>query len=70
LALRLSMANYFLKKQEAFLVMDDPFVDMDPGRQSNAANLLKEYSKTKQLIIFTCHPTHADLMGGNRVVID
>ncbi len=70
LALRLSMANYFLKEPEAFLVMDDPFVDMDPGRQSNAANLLKEYSKTKQLIIFTCHPTHADLMGGNRVVID
>jgi DNA repair protein SbcC/Rad50 len=70
LALRLSMAKYFLKEQEAFLVMDDPFVDMDPGRQSNAANLLKEYSKTKQLIIFTCHPTHADLMGGNIVVID
>ena len=70
LALRLSMANYFLKQQEAFLVMDDPFVDMDPGRQSNAANLLKEYSNTKQLIVFTCHPTHADLMGGNRVVID
>ncbi|MEJ2658077.1 MAG: hypothetical protein P8012_12940, partial [Desulfobacterales bacterium] len=70
LALRLSMANYFLKEQEAFLVMDDPFVDMDPGRQSNAADLLKEYSKTKQVIIFTCHPTHADLMGGNRVVID
>ena len=70
LALRLSMANYFLKEQEAFLVMDDPFVDMDPGRQSNAANLLKEYSKKKQIIIFTCHPTHADLMGGNKVVID
>jgi exonuclease SbcC len=70
LALRLSMANYFLKEQEAFLVMDDPFVDMDPGRQSNAANLLKEYSKTKQIIIFTCHPIHADLMGGNKVAID
>jgi uncharacterized protein YhaN len=70
LAMRLSMANYFVKEQEAFLVMDDPFVDMDPGRQSNAANLLKEYSKTKQLIVFTCHPAHADLMGGNCVVID
>jgi uncharacterized protein YhaN len=69
LALRLSMANYFLKEQEAFLVMDDPFVDMDRDRQSNAANLLKDYSKTKQLIIFTCHPTHADLIGGNKVVI-
>ena len=70
LALRLSMANYFLQDQEAFLVMDDPLVDMDSSRQSNAANLLKEYSKTKQLIIFTCHPTHADLLGGNRIAMD
>ncbi len=70
LALRLSMANYFLQDQEAFLVMDDPLVDMDPSRQSNAANLLKEYSKTKQLIIFTCHPSHADLLGGNKIAID
>ncbi|MBW2089904.1 MAG: hypothetical protein JRI37_13155 [Deltaproteobacteria bacterium] len=70
LALRLSMANYFLKDQEAFLVMDDPLVDMDSSRQSNAADLLKEYSKTKQLIIFTCHPNHADLLGGNRIVMD
>ncbi|MBC8394351.1 MAG: AAA family ATPase [Deltaproteobacteria bacterium] len=70
LALRLSMANYFLKDQEAFLVMDDPLVDMDSSRQSKAAELLKEYSKTKQLIIFTCHPTHADLLGGNRIAID
>ncbi|MFC1829332.1 AAA family ATPase [Thermodesulfobacteriota bacterium] len=70
LALRLSMANYFLKDQEAFLVMDDPLVDMDSTRQSNAASLLKSYSKERQLIIFTCHPTHADLLGGNRIVLD
>jgi len=70
LALRLTMANYFLKDQEAFLVMDDPLVDMDINRQSRAANLLKEYSRTKQLIIFTCHPSHADLLGGNRIVMD
>ncbi|MGB2930062.1 MAG: hypothetical protein WBB70_14250, partial [Desulfobacterales bacterium] len=70
LALRLSMANYFLKDQEAFLVMDDPLVDMDTTRQSKAANLLKEYAKTKQLLIFTCHSSHADLLGGNRIVMD
>ena len=70
LALRLSMANYFLKDQEAFLVMDDPLVDMDPSRQTNAASLLREYSIIKQLIVFTCHSTHADLLGGNRIVLD
>jgi uncharacterized protein YhaN len=69
LALRLAMANYFLTNHEAFLVMDDPLVDMDTSRQANAANLLKEYSKTKQLIIFTCHPNHADIMGGNRIIL-
>ena len=67
LALRLSIANYFLKDNEAFLVMDDPLVDMDYNRQSNAADLLNEYSKSKQLIVFTCHPNHADLLGGNRI---
>lgn len=70
LALRLSMANYFLQDQEAFLVMDDPLVDMDSIRQTKAADLLKEYSKIKQLLIFTCHPPHADLLGGNRIVMD
>lgn len=69
LALRLAMANYFLKEANGFLMMDDPLVNMDPERQKRASELLKAYATKKQVIIFTCHPSHAELLGGNMVEI-
>lgn len=65
LALRLSMGDYFLKESSSFLLMDDPLVDMDPARQANAAEVLREYANKRQLIIFTCHPLNAALLGGD-----
>ncbi|MBN8215589.1 MAG: AAA family ATPase [Spirochaetes bacterium] len=67
LGLRLAMAHYFLEGKEAFLVMDDPLVDMDPERQKGAAAALRAFAERQQLIVFTCHPSHADLFGGRRI---
>lgn len=64
LAMRLAMAEFFLGGTEGFLVLDDPLVDLDPDRQRRAAALLTEFSKKQQLVIFTCHPTHAQLLAG------
>lgn len=61
LALRLTMAEYFLDGQQGFLIMDDPLVDLDPNRQKLAAELLSDFSQRAQLIIFTCHPSHSVL---------
>ena len=61
LALRLSLADLFLSDSSGFLVLDDPLVDMDPDRRAAASKVLTEYSATRQLILFTCHPTHAGL---------
>jgi uncharacterized protein YhaN len=47
--------------------MDDPLVNMDPARQEKAAELIKEYASNKQVLIFTCHPRHAELLGGNQI---
>jgi len=44
-------------------------IEIDAG-EKKAADLLKEYSKTKQLLIFTCHPANADLLCGNRIFMD
>ena len=65
LALRLSMASYFLGGSDGFLLLDDPMVNMDPERQKVAAQMLREFGKTRQLVVFTCHPAHAELLGGN-----
>lgn len=69
LALRLSMARYFLEGLEGFLVLDDPLVDMDPERQEAATKVIQNFAREKQILIGTCHPTHADLLGGHRVLL-
>ena len=67
LALRLSMAEYFLKDENGFLIMDDPLTDMDPARQKSAAECISQFAKDKQILLFTCHPSHTNLLGGNLI---
>ena len=67
LALRLVMAEHFLKDADGFLMMDDPLVDLDPERQNRAAETLKSFAEKKQFLIFTCHPSSAALLGGHLI---
>lgn len=67
LSLRLSMAKFFLKETDGFLIMDDPLVDLDPERQELAAKAIIEFSADKQVLVFTCHPGHAEMLGGKSI---
>jgi predicted nucleic acid-binding Zn-ribbon protein len=67
LALRLAIAKHFLSGSKGFLAMDDPLVNMDPTRQQKAAEVIKDYAAEKQVLIFTCHPGHAEMLGGNKI---
>jgi len=62
LALRLTMAEYFLRDKSGFLILDDPLVDMDLDRQALAAEQIKEFAKHKQVIFLTCHPQTAEML--------
>jgi len=64
LALRLTMAEYFLRDKSGFLILDDPLVDMDADRQTLAAEQINEFAKTKQVIFLTCHPQTAEMLNG------
>jgi len=64
LALRLTMAEYFLRDKSGFLILDDPLVDMDSGRQALAAEQINEFAKHKQVIFLTCHPQTAEMLNG------
>jgi len=68
LALRLAMADFFLSKEKGFLILDDPLVDLDPERQRRAAQVLADFSSKHQLFVFTCHPSHAELLGKANIV--
>lgn len=68
LALRLAMARYFLGgNANGFLLIDDPLVNMDPERQKIAAEMLRDFARERQVVVFTCHPSHAELLGGTQV---
>ena len=70
LSLRLAMANHFLMDANGMLMLDDPLVDLDPRRQEKAAKAFRDFAEQKQVIIFTCHPHHAELLGGNRIELE
>lgn len=61
LALRLAVARELLPK--APLVLDDAMVRFDNDRLQSAMEILKGESKTRQVIIFTCHGRERELLG-------
>jgi len=74
LATRLALADLYLKGMDGFLLLDDPFTDMDPSRRSAAESCLGESAKYRQIMIFTCHPEHAqelkELAGAKTPIIE
>ena len=69
-ALRLAITKKFLEEKEGFVIMDDPLVDLDPDRQSKTADVIKDFADEKQLILLTCHPSHAKLLGGHQIQLN
>ncbi len=67
LAVRVGMAEYYLDGRDGFILMDDPLVNLDPERQKAAVACLQEFASRKQAIVLTCHPSHAELLGGNLI---
>jgi uncharacterized protein YhaN len=62
LAVRLAYAEVYLADMDGFLMLDDPFTELDPDRRRFAAEVLKEMAGDKQVVLFTCHPEHAEMM--------
>ena len=62
LAVRLAYAEVYLADLDGFLMLDDPFTELDPDRRRFAAEVLKEMACDKQVVLFTCHPEHAEMM--------
>jgi len=45
-------------------------INLNPERQKNTVKLLKGISGKKKLIIFTCHPKHAQLLVEDSKILD
>ena len=62
LALRFGLIREFGEHAEHLpVVVDEALVNFDPERARLAAESLAQLAETNQVLIFTCHPTTADL---------
>lgn len=55
IAMRLGLCDALFQDEEAMLILDDPFVNLDDARLKNAMELLNRLSETRQIIYLTCH---------------
>lgn len=52
---RLALVDAMYEEEKPFLVMDDPFVNLDEGKLARGRALLEELAREYQIIYFTCH---------------
>lgn len=55
LSLRLALIDSIFEDERPFLVLDDPFTDLDAEKMQNAAQMLRSLAEKLQIIYFTCH---------------
>ena len=57
ICLRMALVDTVFEAEEPFIVMDDPFVNLDQEKIGRAMLLLALLAQKKQIIYFTCHPS-------------
>lgn len=55
IAMRMALTDALYDGEKPMLILDDPFVNLDDQRLSNAMSLLKKLSDEQQIIYLTCH---------------
>lgn len=55
ICIRLALIDCIFKDEKPFLILDDPFVNLDEEKINNAMNLIREISNKHQIIYFACH---------------
>lgn len=59
LCYRLALADTLFSDDCPFVILDDPFCELDGEHMARAASLLSELSRGRQIIYFYCHPSRA-----------
>ena len=55
ICMRLSLIQALFEDEKPFIILDDPFVNLDENKIENAMNLLRNIEKKYQIIYFICH---------------
>ena len=59
LCMRLALVDALFKGQEMFVILDDPFVNLDDAHAAQALELLRTLALERQILYLTCHSSRA-----------
>ncbi len=60
MCMRLSLIESLFEGEKPFIILDDPFVNLDEEKIENAMKLIKTKSEEYQIIYFVCHECRGD----------
>lgn len=55
LCIRLALVDALFRKEQPFLLLDDPFVNLDDEATCRALSMLRELAKQRQVVYLTCN---------------
>ncbi len=55
LCMRLALTDALFENESPFLILDDPFSELDGAKLERAKELIKELGNSRQIIYLTCH---------------
>ena len=62
ICMRLALVDAMYQDEKPFLILDDPFVNLDEEKVKAGNELLKEVAEDYQVIYFTCHGSRNPMM--------
>lgn len=55
ICLHLALSDALFKDEKPFMILDDPFTNLDEDKLKNALDILKQISSDRQIIYLVCH---------------
>lgn len=59
LCMRLALVDALFQNQETFVILDDPFVNLDDRHMAQALELLQQLGSNRQILYLTCHSSRS-----------
>ena len=59
ICMRMALIDAMYQKEKPFIILDDPFLNLDRERTERGMAFLKEIEKEYQIIYFTCHESRS-----------
>lgn len=61
ICMRMSLVDAMYQEEKPFIILDDPFVNLDENKTEGGLKLLEEIGKEYQVIYFTCHSSRGGM---------